>query len=94
MTLGALVDELQHAAGPVTGLELAARLGISKAQVTAMLDALRASGRLRIDESARDPMPTCSSGGSCLSSCPGPENCPLTVDLNVTGLHLRLPTSR
>jgi hypothetical protein len=89
MRLSAIVAELQSAAGPVTGFELADRLGITTTEVAAMLVALRASGRLAPEP--RDPQPatTCSSSGSCSLSCPGPDNCALTVDLSVTGLQIR-----
>lgn len=91
MRLEALVAEIDRATGPITGIELADRLGVSTYRVAAMLDALRAAGRIgpEIRESAPD---TCSSAGSCSMSCPGPDECALTVDLNVTGLHIRSAT--
>lgn len=89
MSLTALVTEIEKAAGPVTGIELAVRLGVSPGQVAAMLDALRASGRLGPESRASEPMDTCSSSGSCSMTCPGPDECALTVDLNVTGLEIQ-----
>lgn len=78
--------------GPVTGIELAARLGISVGEVAAMIDALRASGRLGPEVRDADPVESCSSAGACSLSCPGPDECALTVDLNVSGLEIRTLT--
>ena len=90
MRLGALVAEIERARGPITGVELAARLGVTTHQVAAMLDALRASGRIGPEVREPEPMPdTCSSSGSCSMSCPGPDKCALTVDLSVSGLQIR-----
>jgi hypothetical protein len=89
MRLHALVAALEGANGPVTGIELADRLGITTAEVAAMLVALRASGRLGPERRDPEPTTTCSSSGSCSMKCPGPDNCALTVDLSVTGLRIR-----
>lgn len=95
MRLAALVAELRRARGPVTGIELAERLGVAPSEVAAMLDALRASGRLGPGQRPPKEEPAaCAVGGSCSMSCPGPEECALTVDLNVTGLHIRPVVSR
>ncbi len=93
MSLSALLTEIEKASGPVTGIELSTRLGVSPGQVAAMLDALRASGRLGPEIRESKAMDTCSSSGSCSMTCPGPDECALTVDLNVTGLEIR-PLSR
>lgn len=88
MRLSALLVELERAAGPVTGIELADRLGVSTVEVAAMLDALRASGRLAPEP--RSPVSgSCPSISACSMNCPGPEKCALTVDVNVTGLQIR-----
>ena len=89
MRLTALLREIEVSRGPVTGIELASRLGISPGEVATMLAALRAAGRLSPEPAARRHLDTCSSAGSCLLSCPGPEDCSLVVDLNVTGLEIR-----
>ncbi|MCP3994546.1 MAG: winged helix-turn-helix transcriptional regulator [bacterium] len=89
MRLTTLLEEIQRAKGPVTGIELALRLGIAPGKVARMLDALRASGRLGIEIRDPEPMGDCSSAGSCSLSCPGPDECALTIDLNVTGLEIR-----
>lgn len=89
MRLAALLTELEKAAGPVTGIELADRLGVSTGEVAAMLDALRASGRLAPKASRPPAADPCPSAGACTMSCPGPDHCALTVDLNVTGLQIR-----
>jgi hypothetical protein len=94
MRLAALLDELERASGPVTGIELADRLGVAPSRVAAMLDALRASGRLGL-ESRRTTAPgSCATSGSCSMSCPGPDECALTVDLSVTTLQIQPFTRR
>lgn len=91
MRLAALMAEIDHASGPVLGIDLAHRLGIPPAELEAMLAALRASGRLVI-EGPRDPAgAACPSAGACSMSCPGSEDCSLMIDLNVTGLEISTP---
>lgn len=89
MRLSSLIDELGRLSGPVTGVELAHRLGISTTEVAAMLDALRASGRLGPEIRKSEPTSGCSSAGPCSMTCPGPDECALTVVLNVTGLQIQ-----
>lgn len=90
MRLGALVTEIERARGPITGVELADRLGISTVEAAAMLDALRAAGRIGPEAGAPTAVvDTCSSAGSCSMNCPGPDKCALTVAVNVTGLQIR-----
>jgi hypothetical protein len=89
MRLSSLIDEVRRLSGPVTGAELARRLGISTTEVAAMLDALRASGRLGPEIRNNEITSGCSSAGSCSMTCPGPDECALTVDLNVTGLQIQ-----
>jgi hypothetical protein len=89
MRLAALLDEVARARGPVTGIELADRLGINPTEVADMLMALRASGQL-VEEARTEPVPeTCAAAGSCSMSCPGPEECALVIDLHVTGLEIQ-----
>ena len=89
MKLAALLAEIGKSSGPMTGIELADRLGVSTSDVSAMLIALRASGAVDT-EPGPDPAPeNCSSAGSCSLSCPGPGNCSLVIDLNVTTLEIR-----
>lgn len=91
MRLSALLAEIERCHGPVTGIELATRLGVAPATVASMLVALRASGQLG-PEIRNEPEPdTCVSSGSCSMSCPGPGECSLVIDLNVTGLQIRAP---
>ncbi len=87
MRLTTLLREIEASSGPVTGIELAARLGLSPAEVASMLDALRAAGRLGPEQ--REPMEHCSSSGSCSMTCPGPDECSLVIDLHVSGLEIR-----
>jgi len=89
MRLRALLDVLDGAGRPLTGVELADRLGVSTTEVAAMIDALRASGRLAPE--TRRPVATdsCPSEGTCSMTCPGPDECALTVDLSVAGLQIR-----
>ena len=89
MKLAALLTEIARSRGPVTGIELADRLGIPPAQVAAMLAALRASGRLGPEARVGPAPATCDAAGSCSMSCPGPSECALVVDLEVTGLEIR-----
>lgn len=89
MRLSSLIDEVGRLSGPVTGIELAHRLGISTTEVAAMLDALRASGRLGPETRNNELTSGCSSAGACSMTCPGPDECALTVDLNVTGLQIQ-----
>ena len=89
MKLATLITEIERSRGPVTGIELALRLGIQPAEVAAMLAALRASGRLG-PEVRSEPAPgECSSAGACSMSCPGPEECPLVIDVSVSGLEIK-----
>ena len=92
MRLTALLEEIERSSGPVTGIELATRLKISPGDVAGMLAALRASGRLGPE--MRRPMETCSSAGTCSMTCPGPDECSLVIDINVTGLEVRSPSPR
>ena len=89
MRLAALLDAIQEAKGPVTGIDLAQRLRVSPAAVAEMLVALRASGQLGPEVRAEPAVDPCASAGSCSMSCPGPGDCSLLIDLNVTGLEIR-----
>jgi hypothetical protein len=89
MRLATLLQEIERSSGPVTGIELARRLGITHAEVSSMLDALRAAGRLGPEIADRPQMASCSSSGSCSMTCPGPDECSLTVNLQVSGLQIR-----
>lgn len=89
MRLSALLTEIERATGPITGIELADRLGVAPGRVAAGLVALRASGRLG-PEVRTEPAPdNCSSAGSCSMTCPGPDECSMVVDLTVVGLEIR-----
>ena len=85
--LASLLQEVESARGPITGIELAGRLGVSPGEVAAMLDALRAAGRLGPEQ--RKPMDNCGSSTSCSMTCPGPDECSLVIDLNVSGLEIQ-----
>lgn len=89
MRLSTLLKEISRSPSPVTGIELATRLGISPSTVAAMLSALRASGQLGPEIRTEDAPDTCGSSGSCSMSCPGPENCSMVIDLNLTALEIR-----
>jgi hypothetical protein len=95
MSVAALLSAISESKGPVTGIELAQRLGISPGILAQMLVALRASGQLGAEVLPASlmrgaPAPdTCASSGSCSITCPGPDECSLTIDLNVTGLEIR-----
>ena len=89
MRLSTLLKEIERSPGPVTGIELATRLGISPSAVASMISALRASGHLGPEIRTENVPDTCSSSGSCSMSCPGPENCSMVIDLSVTGLEIR-----
>ncbi len=89
MKLSALLQEIESSSGPVTGIELAGRMGVTTGEVKAMLDALRASGRIGLEVRDQRPMVDCSSAGSCSMTCPGPDECSLTIDISVTGLEIR-----
>ena len=89
MKLSTLLTEITEASGPVTGIELADRLGVSPATVARMLAALRATGQI-----GPEPAPgACASAGACSISCPGPEQCSLAIDLSVTGFQIRRPNA-
>jgi hypothetical protein len=89
MRLSTLLTEIERAAGPVTGIELADRLGVTPSRVAAGLVALRASGRLG-PEVRTEPAPdNCSSAATCSMSCPGPDECSMVIDLKVGGLEIR-----
>ena len=89
MKLAALLTEIERSRGPVTGIDLAVRMGIAPGEVSAMLDALRASGRLGPEVREAEPMDSCGSAGACSMTCPGPGECALVIDLNVSGLQIR-----
>ena len=92
MRLAALVDAIEASDGPVTGVELARRLGASPGEVAAGLDALRASGQLGPEPGSA--LAECPSSTACSRACPGPARCPLVVDLAVPGLRIRSPHAR
>jgi hypothetical protein len=89
MKLMTLLREIERSTGPVTGIELATRMGITTGEVAAMLDALRAAGRIGPEIREHESMDSCASAGSCSMTCPGPDECSLTIDLNVSGLEIR-----
>jgi hypothetical protein len=89
MKLATLVTEIERSRGPVTGIELALRLGIRPAEVAAMLAALRASGWLGPEVRSEPAPDDCSSAGACSMSCPGPGDCPLVIDVSVSGLEIK-----
>lgn len=88
MKLAALLREIEKADGPITGLELARRLRVPPAEVAAMLDALRAAGKLAPEKSPH-PVGQCPASASCSLSCPGPEHCALTVHVHIGGFEVR-----
>ena len=87
MKLTTLLLEIERSNGPVTGIDLAHRLGVSPGDVASMLDALRAAGKLGAEMPRRPD--TCASKGSCSMTCPGPDKCSLTMNLQVSGLQIR-----
>ena len=89
MRLTTLLQEIERSPGPVTGIELAGRLGVTNAEIASMLDALRAAGMLGAEMADRPKMDACASSGSCSMTCPGPDECSLTVNLQVSGLQVR-----
>lgn len=89
MRLATLLREIERSPGPITGIELADRLDVTTGEVAGMLAALRASGRLGATQDERPPMDTCSSTGSCSMTCPGPDKCSLTANLQVSGLQIQ-----
>jgi hypothetical protein len=91
MKLATLLTEIEHSSGPIMGIELAHRLGVEPAEVAAMLDALKASGRIGRELSPGPATTECASGGACSMSCPGPGECSLMIDLNLSGLEVRQP---
>ncbi len=94
MRLAALLAEIERSSGPVMGIDLAKRLGVPPVEVAAMLDALRASGRLGPEVAPAAAPGECSSVGACSMSCPGPGECSLMIDLSVTGLEVRRSETR
>ena len=93
MRLAALLSAIEESKGPVTGIELALRLGVSPGEVVAMLDALRASGRLGPELRPQQSGDECGSAASCSLTCPGPEDCSLVIDLSLAGLEIRSPSA-
>ena len=89
MKLTTLLREIESSSGPVTGFELAARLGVAPGEVARMLDALRAAGKLGTEIPSRSRGDSCASRGSCSMTCPGPDECALVIDLSVSGLQIR-----
>ncbi len=93
MKLFALLHEIEQSSGPVTGIDLASRLGVRPDEVASMLVALRASGHIGPEVRSEPAPENCASSGSCSMSCPGPDKCSLVIDLNVTGLEIRRPVT-
>lgn len=93
MKLATLVKEIEAARGPVTGIDLAIKLGVAPGEVAAMLDALRASGRLGAEIGEPTTSDSCGSAGACSMTCPGPGECSLVIDLSVSGLEIRSVTN-
>ena len=89
MRLTTLLQEIERSPGPVTGHELASRLGVTNGEIARMLDALRAAGMLGAEMTDRPKVDTCASSGSCSMTCPGPDECSLTVNLQVSVLQIR-----
>jgi hypothetical protein len=94
MSLTALLAEIETSRVPLTGLELASRLGLAPAEVAAMLAALRAAGRLGPEIRPPSGPATCAAAGSCSLACPGPEECGLLVDIKVDSLTIRPAASQ
>jgi hypothetical protein len=88
MRLTQLITEIERSPGAVTIGDLAGRLGVTTATVTAGLAALRAAGRLGPQGGAEPGTHECASTGSCAVSCPGPDECPFVLDIGV-GLEVR-----
>jgi hypothetical protein len=84
MRLAALLHEVETAPGAVTVPDLATRLDVPVAEVRAMLAALRAAGRLGPEGGHQPGTDECAGTGTCAASCPGPDDCPFTVDLGPT----------
>ncbi len=84
MSLAALLREIDESRSSVTVAELAARLETTPARVREMLAALRAAGRLGPDGGVEAGTDACATAGSCGVSCPGPADCPFTVDFGNT----------
>ena len=93
MKLADLLTEIRESSGPVTGIQLADRLGVAPAAISRMLVALRASGQIGPEVRTQPAPETCASSGSCSMSCPGPDECSLVIDLSVTGLEIRSTTA-
>lgn len=80
MRLAALLEQLRSSSGAVTVAELAQELGTSPDDVTAMLSALRAAGKLGPEALGAPGSDACTSSGSCgAGPCPGPSTCPFVV---------------
>jgi hypothetical protein len=88
MDLGTLLTEIRMERNGVTVEELSKRLAVSKVEVRAMLDALRASSMLGPVVERAAGTDECSSSGACGSACRGPSECPFVVDVGAT-LELR-----
>ena len=87
--LARLLAEIETAGRPLTPAELARRIGVDRSEVSAMLVALRAHGRLAPGGSGEGPPDGCAASGSCRSACPGPIGCPLVIDLGSGGFEPR-----
>lgn len=85
MTLARLVDELDLAAEPLSPVELAMRLGTTVTEVSGMIAALRAAGRLH-DSPAMAAKNSCAASTGCMRACPGPAQCPLMTDPGIRRL--------
>lgn len=82
MSLARLVAELDGAGRSVTLPELATRLGLPPDRVRGMVETLRAAGRL---DGSAPPADACGTRRGCAGVCPGPDRCPLVVDLGTGG---------
>jgi hypothetical protein len=76
-----VLREIEQAQGTVNLNELAHRLDVEPSALEGMIAFWVRKGRLRDDDQAAvAALQTCASG-SCATSCPGPQGCPLVVKL-------------
>ena len=93
MKLAALLAIIEAGPGSMTEADIAERTGTSVPEVRAMLAALRAAGRIGPERSVSPGTDACASAGACTISCPGPNDCPLLIDIGAP-LEIRHPGTR
>ena len=76
-----VLQELQAAKSAVNPNDLSRKLGVERSALEGMIAYLVQKGRLQDDNKALEVATNVCGGGSCGTSCPGPQGCPLVMKM-------------